>query len=236
MHTLYGVIVASTVLPTASPSKRDQVVSKWSKDLLDIFNIEVRIVGTAPNWNVVGTMFIANHISWIDIHALNSVRTVRFIAKSEIRSWPIFGWFAEKANTLFIDREKKQDASRIVQTVHQSLLAGDCMCYFPEGTTTDGTTLKAFKGSVIQAAIDANAPILPFAIRYPNVDGSPCIEMAFAGETTLLESIWAIVCIANPVVELTFLPAQQTAGRDRRSLSSEIRNMIKEKLNLVDAD
>jgi len=231
-HTLYGIFVAAFIIPYAKPNERERVIHNWSKGILKALNIKVHIFGNPPSWDTLSTMFVANHISWVDIHALNSVRTVRFIAKSQIRSWPIFGWFAVKSNTLFIDREKKQDASRVVDTASESLIAGDCMCYFPEGTTTDGTELKVFKGSLMQAAITAKANLWPLAIRYPNPDGTPNVYMAFAGETTLVESIWSIACLQNPVVELEFLPVISSSGHDRRGLTLLVRKQIEEKLRL----
>ena len=103
-----------------------------------MMNIEVKIEGTTPTHDLVSTMFVGNHISWLDIHVLNSIRAVRFIAKSEIRKWPIFGWLAKQTNTLFIEREQKKDALRVIDKASKSLTKGDCLCFFPEGTTTDG--------------------------------------------------------------------------------------------------
>lgn len=232
IHTLYGALIAVFILPRVGIKRRDLIISGWSRNLLQIMNIEVVAIGNKPDFDVTGALFVANHISWVDIHALNSIRTVRFIAKSEIRQWPVFGWLAAQANTLFIDRNKKQDAARIVEVTTNSLIAGDCLCYFPEGTTTDGTELKVFKGSLMQAALSAEKPVYPFAIRYPNVDGSNNINMAFYGDLTLVESIWMILSEKSPKVELEFLPVIHPKGHDRRSLTLAARHAIAGKLNL----
>lgn len=234
VHTLYGLMIGAFILPKVTPKQRDLIISKWATSLLAVMNITVIRKGHLPNPDITSTMFVANHISWIDIHALNSVRAVRFVSKSEVRNWPVFGRLAINANTLFIDRAKKQDAGRIVEVTTESLKAGDCLCYFPEGTTTDGTELKPFKGSLMQSAINNECPILPFVIRYPNPDGSPNIEMAYAGETTLLYSMWQIVSLKKPVVELEFLESISPKGHDRRSLTILIRQKIAEKLNMLD--
>lgn len=177
-------------------------------------------------------MFIANHVSWADIHALNSKIALRFVAKSDIKDWPIFGYLVTKANTLFIDRSKRQEAGRIVDTVAQSLIAGDNLCYFPEGTTTDGRQIVPFKSSVLQAAINANASVWPVAIRYVNPDGSINTEMAYAGETTMIESMKLVIAQKNALVELHFLPPMQADGRDRRVLTEAVYQAIKTKLAL----
>ncbi len=179
-------------------------------------------------------MFVGNHVSWADIHALNSLVPVKFIAKSEIKNWPIFGYLS-KVNALFIDRTKRHDAARVVDITAQSLQAGDNLCLFPEGTTTDGTEMKSFKSSLIQAAIQAKATIYPFAIRYPRPDGSINTDMAYAGEITLPESLQAALRQKNAVVELIFLKPvvlNDTVTQDRRMLTLQIENQIRQELNL----
>jgi len=182
-------------------------------------------------------MFVANHISWIDIHALNSIIPTRFIAKSDIQNWPVFGYLAKKSNVLFISRERRQDAALIVHTTNNSLLNGDTVCLFPEGTTTDGTKIKPFKSSLIQGAIHANATIWPIACRYPHKDGSINTEIAYADETTLIESIQQVLQQKEVVVELHFLGPISTSeltevDKDRRKLTSHIEHLIREKLSL----
>ncbi|CEN55407.1 lysophospholipid acyltransferase family protein [Candidatus Methylopumilus turicensis] len=232
IHTVYGGFLGIVIMPTATARQRNWIVSHWSRSLLKLLNIELTKHGEMPDHDAVNTMFVGNHISWIDIHALNSVRAVRFIAKSDLKSWPIFGWLAKKCNTLFIEREQKKDAVRIIEEASASLKRGDCLCYFPEGTTTDGSTLLAFKGSLMQAPINAGATIWPFAIHYPNTDGSANTEMAFAGETTLVESIWRIVSLSSPKAVLTFLPKIHPQGHERRGLTIAARHSIATQLGL----
>ena len=157
LHTLYGVFIAAVIMRWLSPKQRNCIIGRWSADLLRLLNIRVIVRGTPPPPDLRGVMFIANHVSWVDIHALNSVITTRFVAKAEILKWPVFGWFALKANTLFIDRDNRHATGKITGLTREALPAGDCICVFPEGTTTDGTEVKPFKGSLLQAAIDAES-------------------------------------------------------------------------------
>ncbi len=175
-------------------------------------------------------MFVANHVSWVDIFALNSVRALRFVAKSEIRGWPILGWLCEKGNTLFVERTKRQNAGRMVKLAANCLRAGDCLCFFPEGVTSDGTRLNAFKGSLMQAAIEAESRIWPVAIRYPKSNGSANTEMAYFDDMSLLQSLKQVLAQCSPVVELHFLPTIATQGQDRRGLSHLARQAIAESL------
>lgn len=232
VHTLYGALIAVIILPWVGPKRRDLLTSHWCRGLLSCLNIRVVVTGTPPDIDCQRTMFIANHISWVDIHALNSIRAVRFIAKAEIRGWPIFGWFAQKVNTLFIERTKRHDTGRIVELASESLMAGDNLCFFPEGTTTDGTHVKPFKGSLLQAAINAEARIWPFSIHYPGIDGKPNTQMAYHDEVTLPESIQRVLAQRTPVVELHFSPPIEALGHERRALLALARESILGRLDL----
>lgn len=236
-HTLIGLSLASIVLPLSAQHTRSRLIQWWCKKLLAAFNLQVISHGHIPSQNVRlnSAMFVANHISWSDIHAINSIISLRFIAKSEIKNWPIFGYLVSRANTLFIDRSKKRDAKRTIDIAVQSLQAGDNLCLFPEGTTTDGTVIHPFKSSLIQAAIEAQVPIHPIAIRYPHPNGGVNIDAAYAGETTLMQSMQNILAQKQPVVELHFLQpiaAEEVANRDRRELTLHIENLIRRHLAL----
>lgn len=208
------------------------LIKWWCGGLLRAFNIKVITSGNVPPASTKGVMFIANHVSWADIHALNSQIPLRFIAKAEIRNWPIFGYLAYKANPLFIDRSKRQVAGKIVEITTASLKEGDNLCFFPEGTTTDGTQVLNFKSSVLQAAINADTIIWPVAIRYTNKDGSINTKMAYAGDTGLVESMQQIIRLKHAVVELHFLAPISASNQDRRELTQQAYDVIVAKLAL----
>ena len=177
-------------------------------------------------------MFVANHISWADIHAINSVIPLRFIAKSEMSHWPIFGYLVRKSGTLFIDRTRRKDAARIVPISAQCLQNGENVGFFPEGTTTEGASILPFKSSILQATIDAKAQIWPIAIRYPLPNGGANTQMAYAGNTTMGESMLNVLKQKNPVVELHFLAPIATLNRDRREVTQTAFIAIAKQLNL----
>jgi 1-acyl-sn-glycerol-3-phosphate acyltransferase len=232
MHTITGLIIAAVIFPFLRNSTKLGLTKWWCGGLLRAFSIQVNTFGDLPAGNVKGVLFVANHVSWADIHALNSKIPLRFIAKSDIKDWPVFGYLVTKANTLFIDRSKRQEAGKIVAMTAESLIQGDNLCFFPEGTTTDGTHILPFKSSVLQAAIDAKTIIWPVAIRYVNVDGSINTNMAYAGETTLVESMKAVLSVKKPIVELHFLAPIMPNGQNRRDLTALAFTSIKAKLSL----
>lgn len=197
------------------------------------FNIRVIRSGYIPllDLSMRNVMFVANHISWADIHALNSVTPMKFIAKAEIQDWPVFGYLAKKSNALFIDRAKRHEAANTVDTLTKSLKAGSNVCLFPEGTTTLGNEVKPFKSSLIQAAIQAESVIYPVAIYYPHPGGDSNTEMAYAGDITLKASMQQVLTQRAPIVELHFLAPIKTKNlpaeeKDRRVLTAKLQALI----------
>jgi 1-acyl-sn-glycerol-3-phosphate acyltransferase len=234
-HILIGIITVSVIFPLASSSLKLKLIQWWHKALLNAFNLKVSSHGHIPSQTINGTMLVANHISWLDIHALNSMVPLRFIAKSEISKWPVFGYLAKSADVLFINRDNRRDAARVVDITASSLHAGDNLCLFPEGTTTDGSTMMPFKSSIIQAAIQANASIQAVAIRYPLPNGEINTAMAYAGDTTMKQSIAQILLQQKPRVELHFLAPIITKNlsneaKNRRDLTLQIEQEISHKL------
>ena len=249
IHTIVALTLAAIVLPMISRNSNLKLIKWWCGGLLRAFNIKVVVHGQVPNSDASKIMFVANHISWSDIHALNSVIPLRFIAKSDIKNWPVFGYLVRKSNTIFVERGKRQEAGRIVVLTKECLSAGDNVCFFPEGTTTDGAgsgghgingknvnalqgaPVLAFKSSVLQAAIDADATIWPVAIRYAHTDGSINKQMAYAGETTLIESMQNVLRQKSPMVALHFLTPIPAGGKNRRDVSQAAYDVIVAKLN-----
>ncbi|PPC94061.1 MAG: 1-acyl-sn-glycerol-3-phosphate acyltransferase [Methylotenera sp.] len=230
--TMVGLFIAAIPLPLVNEYKRSRLIRWWCKSLLSAFNIRVIRSGFIPPTDrpLHNVMVVANHISWSDIHALNSVTPLKFIAKSEIKNWPIFGYLA-KTNAIFIDRTKRHEAANTVETLTENLKAGANVCLFPEGTTTTGNEVMPFKSSLIQAAIQAESTIYPVAIYYPHPNGGSNTQMAYAGQITLTESMRQVLLQRAPVVELRFLAPIQVknlteAEKDRRVLTAHIQQLI----------
>lgn len=233
VHLLYGLLMAATFLGFLSSEKRDKVITYWSRGLISIFNIDFIVRGTQPNWQTRNTLFVANHISWFDIYALNSIRAVRFIAKIDIRAWPVLGWFVEKGNTLFIDRGKRSEAGRMLDVTVKALQNGDLLAFFPEGTTTDGTHLLPFKASLIQSAINTRATVWPVAIQYLDNTGKIDTNMGYYGEMSLAGSMATMLTIKRPVLELTYLePLVFNEHVTRTELAALARHKIQDQLNI----
>ncbi len=137
IHLCYGLAIA-LIFPYLQLSARRKILQKWSRHLLNIFNVSVSFQNTGSQEQAFQGLIITNHISWLDVFVLNAVVPMRFIAKSEVRGWPIIGWLCERAQTIFIERGSARSAARINKQLVGLLECGEPIAVFPEGTTTDG--------------------------------------------------------------------------------------------------
>lgn len=233
LHVLQGLATIRLVFPFISPVRRAQLTRRWAADILEVFNVTVSIKGEVPPPGATKVVFVSNHISWLDPALIIALRPAHFVAKSEIRAWPVLGWLAEKAGTLFIERGRRHDTARINQSISQVLNAGDCVGLFPEGTTTNGAAIKPFHASLLQAAVLAQAILYPVAIRYRHPDGSLNTAPAYTDNISFASSLEQV--LAQPAIhaELVFMAPIPAEGRSRRELAVLAETAIASALNLA---
>lgn len=173
-----------------------------------------------------GRLLVANHISWLDVIAMNAVVPACFVAKSEVRNWPLLGWLCHRAGTLFIKRDIRRDTVRINHNISATLKRGECIALFPEGTSTDSGLPGHFHSSLLQGAIDANACICPVAIRYHDGTGKANSDAAYVDDMSFMQSLWKILCSPALHVSLFYLPPLPCTGKNRRLLAAETQGSI----------
>jgi 1-acyl-sn-glycerol-3-phosphate acyltransferase len=170
---------------------------------------------------------VANHISWLDILVVHAARHCRFVSKSDVKHWPLLGTLATGGGTLYIEREKRRDAMRVVHHMAQSLKAGEVVAVFPEGTTGDGRALLPFHGNLIQAAISTQAPVQPVALRYLDAgSGKDSDGPLYLGDDTLVGSLWRTLAGRPFVAHVRFGEPQHAGGRDRREWAQDLREAV----------
>ena len=231
VHIAQGLVTLAFVFPRASPARRQRLIRSWDGKVLKIFGMRTT-VDTPPGFNFAAPkrLYIGNHISWLDIYALQSVTAARFVAKSELAAWPVLGRLIAMSGTVFIERTRRADTRRIVQTVQQHLESGDVIAVFPEGSTSDGRDVMKFHGNLLQSALDAGAEIVPFCLRYTDAKGRFTMAVAYVGEMSLWESLLLILREKKLHCELTVFAPLDTAGRDRRQLAHAAETLVRQRL------
>lgn len=233
LHLVYGLIHAA-IYPHLRQTGQLRIVKSWSTQLLAILNIGIQIEGQQLARGESGCMLVANHISWLDIFVLNAIHPSRFIAKSEVRDWPIIGWISRRSGTIYLERAMRQDASSVNRRIGALLRQGMCIGLFPEGTTTEGKQVGHFHSALIQPAIDSGVKLCPIALRYTNDVEETSSTIPFTGDTTIVRSIWQIVRCRRHKALMVFTPALHTQHTNRRILARAAQSAIARELQTLE--
>lgn len=218
-HIGTGLFVAGVIFPRVASDQRARITQWWSQKTLRILNIALSVHGAKPNPEARNLMIAANHISWLDIYVINAAHPARFVAKSEIREWPIIGWLCEKAGTIFIRRTHRRDTARINDEMHDVLATGATIGLFPEGTTTGGDRLLKFHSSLLEPAVANHATLAPAALRYLTNHGERSHAAAYIDDISFSDSLQKIIRQKSMIAEITFAPPILAIGTSRRALA-----------------
>lgn len=231
LHLLLGILL--TPLATRQDAQGywlvDHRIAAWWLDwILRILGIAVTTSGSRPS---PPALVVANHVSWLDIIVLGQLLPTCFLSKAEVRQWPLIGWLAKRAGTLFIRRGSGESAS-VNQGIATHLQHEGMLTLFPEGTTTDGRTLRPFFPRLFAAAIETGTPVAPVAIRY--IDGGRRDELApYTGEQTLMENLLGLLGRRGSQVRVHFCAPIPSEGAERKALAEKARAAIAQALDTL---
>jgi len=231
LHLLRGLLTVGAAFPFLDPARRRNAVQRWSHALLQKLGVQLQVHGEPLRAVAQPLMLVANHVSWLDIFAINAVMPVRFVAKSEVRAWPAIGWLSARTGTLFLERTRRRDTARINDLVADAMRAGDVVAVFPEGSTSDGSQVLRFHGSLLQPALLAAATVQPVALRFVRSDGSLCVEAAYDGDKSLWDTFRLIIAQPAIHVHVWFLPPLPAGAADRRALALAAHDVIASRLS-----
>jgi 1-acyl-sn-glycerol-3-phosphate acyltransferase len=232
MHLCVGLIKCGLLFPFLDHAGRERRIQRWSAQLIAICGVSLQVSHTAQAEPVSPALIICNHISWLDIFVINSVHACRFVAKSDIRDWPLIGWLCDKSGTIFIARGKQRDVRRIYAGLVRSIHDGERVAFFPEGTTAPQGTVLPFHANLFEAAIEAQVPVQAYAIRYRDAAGNYHPAADFIGEMSFAESVMMILRHPAMHAELICLPSVSSAGAHRRELAVTMRAKIAQALQV----
>lgn len=226
-HVAAGFGIVKLFFPHYSREIRGIHIQRWSGKLIRILGLRIEVYGSAPS-SSKPTLILANHISWLDVFVLNTISVARFVAKSEVASWPLVGQLCKGTGTLFIERHNKRDTTRMRMLIAEALQQGEHIALFPEGTSSDGTAIKPFRSSLLQPALDCQSQVQPVYLRYRDTHGHISTAAAYCDEVTFGSSLWRLISSKGITVELHFLPVIHTLpSDDRRNLSHQIEMRIR---------
>ena len=216
------------------------MAAMWAQQFLRILHVDLCVRGAAPSNDQSGGLLVANHTSWLDILVILATLPVRFVAKDEIRDWPLVGGLCKRAGTLFIQREKRSDALRVNRQIVDLVQSGKFAAVFPEGMTGDGSVLHHFHASLLQPVISTQTCLYPVAIRYSLAEDGVSHHTAYVN-VSIFQSLLKILRQPRTRAELIFCEPIAYHNLNRRELARlaehaiasalavEIRHMAPEK-------
>ncbi len=220
-HVSRGWWIIRTKFPSLPVAEREAQVQRWAERMLNLMGIRLTVQGTPPAHGPV--LLICNHLSWLDILTIHAAQHVRFVSKSNVRHWPVIGTLSDGAGSLYIERERRRDAMRVVHHMAEALRDGDVIAVFPEGTTSDGHGLLPFPANLLQAAISSGAPVQPAALRFADAEsGETSQAPRYIGDDNLLSSVWNPLKSPPLLAIVRFGEAQTSHGRDRRAWAKSL--------------
>lgn len=201
---------------------RHRAVRWWSHGLMRIFGFSVVRHGQP---HAGPALLVANHLSWLDIELIHSQRAVEFVAKAEIARWPLVGWLARRAGTIYHRRGSTESLASVAQMMIERLQAGAQVGVFPEGGTTDGSRVRVFHARIFQTAVEADVPVQPVALRYLR-KGQPNPAVPFLDGESFFVNFVRLLGEPSMVAEVHFLEPLAPAGDGRRRLAEGARKRI----------
>ena len=221
VHGLHGLAIVLFVFPRLASREKEARIRWWSTQMLAAIGISLQTEGRPCEG---GCLLAVNHVSWLDIMAVHAVApAARFVSKADVKRWPLVSRLVDAAGTLYLERERKRDALRVVHVMAESLRQGEMVAIFPEGTTGTGHDLLPFHANLLQAAVATGVPVQPVALRYSDASHAVSEAVEFVGNTTMLQSLWRTARGECVVVRLVFLPPRPAVGAERRELAQALR-------------
>jgi 1-acyl-sn-glycerol-3-phosphate acyltransferase len=194
---------------------------RWSRFASRVVGIRVTTRGSMPP----SGLLVCNHLSYLDVVVLSSIRPCVFVAKRDVATWPLFGWLACAAGTIFVDRERRLASADVVDLVREAVAGGSLVVLFPEGTSSDGSTVLPFKSALLESAVELRCPVAAAAIEYALDDGSVADEVCYWGDMTLVPHLLNLFFKREIRSRCSFSPPRIRTG-NRKEIAHELREEI----------
>ena len=196
---------------------RHMVFQTWSRLVLKVMNARVSVDGAPPSRPF---FLVANHLSYLDIPVLASRLPGVFVAKKEIRSWPVIGFLCYCMGTIFIDRTSRRDIPRVLERLDREMSFGEGVMIFPEGTSSAGRSVLPFRPPLLEAAAASDVPVSCCALRYSTAPGEPAAGDAVCwwGGMTFSDHLFKLLMLPGFTAEIVF-GSKTIVEKDRKRLA-----------------
>ncbi len=224
--------------PRLNRDRKLEEIKIWSQHTLEILGIRVLHETSLAQieQSAAPLMFVANHVSWVDALIIQSIQPSIFVAKSEVKHWPIVGSIATACGVVFVDRGSPSSARRMVDDVSSALHHGYCVAGFPEGTSSEGSTVSLFHANLFEAAIHHHIQVQPLAIRYTNPNtGALCLKAAFIGDIGFVQSLHQVMTSTGIHAKVHAGALLSPQGHSRRTLAHLSHRSVSNQLELLNA-
>ena len=195
--------------------------SRWlqwcSRRTLRVFSVCFESHGPLPQ----AGLLVCNHLTYLDILVLVALTPAVFVSKAEVQNWPVFGWFAKRSGTLFVDRSRRSDVTRMNAEIDRTLAGGNVLVLFPEGTSWNGREILPFKSSLLEPIVGSKQPLSVGRITYALDDGTVEQDVCYWGEMTFLPHFLNLMTKRHIRARVTFAPIPQPAA-DRKELARQL--------------
>jgi 1-acyl-sn-glycerol-3-phosphate acyltransferase len=182
-----------------------------------IFQLQIHASGTIP----AGGLLVSNHVSYVDIIALLSLAPAMFVAKREVKSWPVMGLMAQLGGTLFIDRQRRTHVGEINDDIQTALADGALVIVFPEGTSSDGSSVLPFKSSLLEPATRSRYPLTIGRVHYTLENGSDDATVAYWGDDVFFSHLLNLLSKRRVFANVRFAPVPNPSP-DRKELAQQL--------------
>lgn len=206
----------------AGSRKADLIAIALARRLVGFFGIHVQHTGTPAEGAV---LFVANHISWLDIPVLHSACAMGFVGKAEIESWPVFNFIARTGGTIFHQRGSQDSAADVTSVMEQRLRQGRAVAIFPEGGIKPGAPIRVFHARMFRPAVDVGCPVQPVRVRYMR-DGRTDDGVKFREDESMALNFARLLARPGAIADVHFLPGISAAGQPRRTLAEASRAAV----------
>jgi lyso-ornithine lipid O-acyltransferase len=233
--TIIGVPLQWISIKLGLPLRR-WIPNLYHRLILFVLGIHVSVRGAPAAERPL--LFVSNHSSWIDILALSSITPLKFIAKSEVAGWPLFGLLAKLQRSVFVDRSKRHATVEVNREIAARLSDGDPVVLFGEGTSGDGNRVMPFRtallGAMDQALGEGGRGFLqPVSVSYTRLHGIPMGRQhraiaAWYGDISLLPHLARVIRTGAIDVVVTFgAPIAVEAIADRKALALSLEEAVR---------